>query len=1047
MFRIPERIHKRPFFVASAVIAGILLISGAVLYTLGNYGFSSQIPRVTIHSETSGKSVGTVGLNLRRIPSSNLIANPSFEKIQYDQVYTAASAANGVVYVQNPSSGSSDYAQDFFAGGTLRVGALDKDGNFVTVMETGITGFASNQLGISSALSAPADVPETESFSAIASSSSTTVAVGTAGLLVSDLTAAAPVVVSLGISENISDISCVGDRFFAITETGKFLSSADGKAWSLFSADAYPSTSFHTVTSAGKIGIAGGDGGAVLICSDGIVNKGSSGTTQTIRTSCSDGKIALLAGDNGTVLATSNGVLFRQLTEEELHAFLSPANWVCSTEANGVFLLAGVDGEIAVGTLDATSGKFTFENRIAVDSSGARISAKRVQILPTGEYLLLDTIGNLYCSDSASTSWNLVSDSEIPSVDMTGLSSQGKIILSHGILSRITQIYTRIQYENPQTDAVISSGDLCYLSSARPSAFEQKVAGSWESAGGQTDLKTQEDAPAGGGQFSLLMTGLTGGMTDDVHCISQVLSDGSTPVFEADTIYQAKVWLKQSGISDHSVMLWVSGGFESTGTTFTDVGGGWRQYTYTFVLPAGASKTSQNEVRLNIAFRGAGALSVDKVFLGKADSAETGIPDVYTSAITASNPGLLRLENVSIGRLGCARDAWLLPSGNESNTTSPDTTLPGTNSLESSLVLAKKAGATPWLVIGSGADSDTVDQLLGYLCGTISDPYGKIRLDNGTAVPWSMQFERIVLEIGDPDDVFQTDLQRAAYVNYILDRVAASPYYVDIKDKLVFLDGMAYSGGTMRSKADYHTADLTITNILANSATVLSFGTAVQNGYSDYFDRIPRMPSTSDRPSEGAGEWIRSTEVNLFAPLTKEGGSAAPATITTAGYARILLDDLGSHSSNALLTIPVTLGRPLSDYESLFGLADTASSDSKITSSNSKTLLATISALRDAVTGTGMVTEIDTSNALSENAADGLYVYAFRNAETIRVVSINTSEQTIMFSLALDTTMNGASTQIYRTNGEKGQSGTLSERDSRISLLPGEICIAEIPVA
>ena len=234
MFRIPERIHKRPFFVASAVIAGILLISGAVLYTLGNYGFSSQIPRVTIHSETSGKSVGTVGLNLRRIPSSNLIANPSFEKIQYDQVYTAASAANGVVYVQNPSSGSSDYAQDFFAGGTLRVGALDKDGNFVTVMETGITGFASNQLGISSALSAPADVPETESFSAIASSSSTTVAVGTAGLLVSDLTAAAPVVVSLGISENISDISCVGDRFFAITETGKFLSSADGKAWSCF---------------------------------------------------------------------------------------------------------------------------------------------------------------------------------------------------------------------------------------------------------------------------------------------------------------------------------------------------------------------------------------------------------------------------------------------------------------------------------------------------------------------------------------------------------------------------------------------------------------------------------------------------------------------------------------------------------------------------------------------------------------------------------------------------------------------------------------------
>ncbi|MDR9824039.1 hypothetical protein RCJ22_00280, partial [Vibrio sp. FNV 38] len=71
------------------------------------------------------------------------------------------------------------------------------------------------------------------------------------------------------------------------------------------------------------------------------------------------------------------------------------------------------------------------------------------------------------------------------------------------------------------------------------------------------------------------------------------------------------------------------------------------------------------------------------------------------------------------------------------------------NSLEESLRLVSSCQATPWFVIGSAASQSDIDNFLEYLCGSVSSEYGGKRIDNGTALPWSRQFDKILIEIND----------------------------------------------------------------------------------------------------------------------------------------------------------------------------------------------------------------------------------------------------------------------------------------------------------
>ena len=127
--------------------------------------------------------------------------------------------------------------------------------------------------------------------------------------------------------------------------------------------------------------------------------------------------------------------------------------------------------------------------------------------------------------------------------------------------------------------------------------------------------------------------------------------------------------------------------------------------------------------------------------------------------------------------------------------------------LEYALQLCREQKATPWLSVDAFASEEEIQNFLEYLAGPASERYGKLRLERGTAPPWTAAFGRIYLEIKDDQNVFRTVDERAAYVRSVLGMVQSSPYYDQIKNQLVFVDGMNYGGADMRSGADIHASD------------------------------------------------------------------------------------------------------------------------------------------------------------------------------------------------------------------------------------------------
>lgn len=1082
MLRLPERIHKRPFVVSISVLLTLFVASGVLIFALGLFGPSSDLMSVYISSKDVGTaaggaatSSGGIGINLPYLPTSNLLKNPSFENKQFDQVYTVSGGTENAVYVQSDSAADTVYDDAFFVGGTVRIMSMDQDGKLVLRMQAGVTDFKINQLGLWTSLAVPSGAAEGQKVTSLSSSSAMTVAVGDKGLLISDVTSSEPTILDLGVSGNFVSGSCISDRFFAVTNTGTFAISGDGKTWNVFDPDPSTSYSIHTVSSLGKTGIAAGDSGTILLCSGGKITSVPSGTTQALLTSASDGSFAVVAGMNGTVLTSSNGVIFRELSMSEMPVYENTPNWTCSDYRDGNYVLGGDKGQIALGSYSADKGIFTFTPHLAVDELGTPISTEHILLLTSGEIIVMDDTGSLYCSNDNGDTWKLLSVNSMKIIDEIGQTSSGKILLSQGVTSQTTQLFTRIQFDDVQSENIFQAGDMCFLQRSIPSQPDQislvepksesaamadvSSQGTdtdlWQGMGERTALSMQDLAPSGGGSSSLRLVGSEVQAGDNAHYVSQVISSSSDAPFQKNVLYQMKVWLKQDSISNGEVMAWVSGKFESAGTTFTDVGSSWRQYTYTFFLPTDSTGANLGEIRFNIGFTGQGVLNIDKVYFGLERYAVNSLPDSFREPLVLSSPKLIRLDNIGLGKMGVSSQAWMLSNGNE-GLSKEDTqySASGCNSIDASLSLVRDAGSYPWLVIGSAASQQTVDNLMGYLCGSITDPYGKLRIENGTAVQWSIQFPRLVIEISDSDGIFSTDLQRGAYVDYIINLIQSSPYYNEYKSKFVFIDGMAYEGGTMLSEADYHTGSLSVTNqrVTADGITELSFADAVSGGYAAYFDSIPRTPS---RPQQGADEWIRSSTLSILLPKEEQNIEGdASSVITAAECAQLLLSDLGKHTYTVLTDLAVSKNG--ADVDTPFMFSDKGGNkiEKLLSAQNNKTILAVCELLGDAVNGSTVQVRINppVASGLTDANADktvdqgGLVTYGFNYDNQIYTIIANNADQPSLFLLEADLSLKGVYSYRYSSEGELIDKTKLGQRNNRMNLLPGQVIVVKIPV-
>ena len=1051
---ISRLIRKRPFITFFCVLLVVTVTSGICLFSFGILGENANLPGIHVSSNETGSYVFGTGLNIKKIPVNNLLQNSSFEKTAVSEVFSIEGQTENSVFVL-PENIENLYEQDdFFLGGTMRVMSFDED-SLSRKFQTTVTRYKTNQLGLWSKIELPWTVDQDFEVAAVAYSTNTTVAVGQKGAIISDIHAASPRLTSLASGKNLVDCAVYADRFFALAADGSIATSTDGRNWTEEEAVLLSDSSvlFSSLFFLDRSAVAVGSKGSIILYNESGGQVVSSGTSEHLRAITGNGRVVLVAGDNGTLLTSSNGTIFRALSEEEKKDIPDDVNWSSAYVKNNTFFLGGSNGGLSIGSFDDATGLFSFSYKPAQTSKGEAIDIAEIRKMNTGSLLLLSQSGRLYCSSDEGDSWlYLQLEKDLDSADLLSVSSSDKILLTSGRNGYSTQLYTEISFTSGTEAVEIEKGSMLFLEITKNTEGTNVENGAWEIGGEGSRAVCVNQAPTGGGATSLMLSGTAG--EDAHHILSQKLSAEDYMPLKKSEFYRLDIWLRQENIKNGEVMVWFSGNFKTLGTTFTNVGGGWRKYSEVFFLSPDADLESFDEQRLNIAFKGDGSLYIDRVELKKNTTADQVFLEPFISGMKSAKPQYIRLESLQIGAENKKNDTWIAGDGNEGFFVLPDgeKTTMGMLDLSSSLQMVKEVGANPWIVIDSYTSAADMEAILAYMCGSITDDYGKIRFENGKATPWSREFDRIVFEFTDTNAVFLSDIQRSAFSAYMKTTIDSSAYFPDINDKVLFVDGMPYESKVMVSSADFHASSLfaQIKSGESGEKAPALFSAGIKNAYDAYLDKIPRILSNSLVVSEssiqGGNEWIYSSDLYYY--RENDTGKKIRVPVTSAEYVSFWLYDLGSYTTSGIMAdISVS-----SEKEAILGGAFFSDGDflDAISVSNGETLLRSFSILENAGLGSPLGVNFipspsgsDEDPLSAEDALEGVMAFAFRSSVETSVVIANTSNETKTFRLESDEGLRGSSFFRYSSTGKLMDTGVLGRNQNRITLSPGEVVVVK----
>ncbi len=1046
LFRRDRRVHKRPFLTAITVFIVFLLAAAFMFVSLGILRMSSEYPRVTAQNDPSGVPSSGLGVNLSYLPSVNLVWDPSFENNYSEEVYSVAEAKGDSVFLHNRAD-EGTMPSGSFKDGEIRILSYDEEGQLKQVAHAGVLDFQTEQLGIwrpiDSGLQGKLDASKICSFD------SETMLILKSGEIVSDLNAESFSPVIPPEEDLFADIALKDSRYYAVTKKGAFYLSANGKTWDVLSSKT-DDLEVNALASLGKLAIACGNGGKVIVCDTTEVISPSSGTENDLFTAASNDKRVLLAGDNGYACTTVNGTMFRQLSSDEL-SVREGDRWVLSDYTEEEVILIGQHGEVAIGEYSEEKDRFSFSRYDAV--LPAPIEPKRIACFPGGDIWVLTDNGFIYAFSRSEDNWHQIFAEKDNKIDAICRSSGDSILIARGGTIYTASMFTKVTLDHSIGEVEIQNGDMCLLSSPKPS-----VSGSgsdvWNAFGNGTKTQIVSSAPKMAGEKSLRVSSSESD-SSEAHFISQVISRDEVSPLKEKVFYHVSLWLKQKNIEKEEVMVWISGLSQPIGTTFTDVSGNWKEYSFTFAWPSEKISSEDMEIRLNIGFYGSGDMYMDAVRLERDSYSTQSIKPDVVDIISDTHPEFLRLQNLGLGRIGRKISSNLPMNGNEHITVAKDGTVTdaGVISLESTLRLAKQVSAKPWLVIDSSFSAEEMEVLLGYLSGGITDSYGKIRVDNGTAVPWHKQFEKIVVEFSDQDELFETDLQRKAYVDYMISLIINSKYYSDLKDRIFFVDGMKYESGTMMSSADYHVSSLYIGNNSENrysDASVKDMSTLISSAYTDYVDAIPRNASYMQ---DTVGEWIGDLSFSIVSSRVSENQIVFDETsLSAAEMVELLLEDLGDHTSMIAVDLPISRMGGDADGDYLFAKDNDSMANRKIKSGNMETMMRLVGVLTNATKGQRIDTSwtVPLSHKKDENYSIGLHSFAYESDGYIYLIITNPTKEQQQFLIESHASAKNISVKRYSEEGKEialaSTKNFLSGNERRYTLQPGQFCVAVITV-
>lgn len=974
-------VHKRRVVRSMVVVTGMFAVSLLVLAGLGIFSSRSELVRIKLSSSDNGRSLDGVGINLEQIPCGNRVRNSDFEQSDSFRSMTIVDASEDYLYF-DPGEGIAD--ADLRTGSEIRVLSLDSDG----VMSARYSGLVNDvdeaRFGLLTEIEDTEGYWIGEDVVKTVALDSTVDALTAEGSLILDITSVQLTKVFDDADVFFTDICSSDTLIYALADNGDIYVSNDGRNFDLYASGLSDDNSALvpvSIVCAGSSPVVDYSDGSVMVYSQGVGRKLTLTFDTTGLITASDGTSIYMITSEGEMYVTSNGYIYSRI---DTNGALDGQTVVDHDCCSGKICILTESGKMVTVRYDAQE-----QGYITEDLDIAFIEPEHIAVSNEGNVIVVtsDKKACLISPDDGRVS-DLTSNAG--AVDDVIKGASDRMITVSGNNLYLVSVLSGIRVNTPIPEESVLSGDLCIIGDSSVSDEY------WETIGEGTTL-TYYDAG-----ISAAVSDSCGriiGTGDHLHAIYQPLYGMATDNFSDNTFYCLSA-LVRSDSTIRNVKIWVSGDtFGEVGIDIDDVGNKMKEYTTVFAVTG--NMLADETLRINISFEGEGIVYVDDIYLGEDRYEKETIPEEFSSAVINSKPSTMRFSNIVM----CSNDfSEELFYGT------------GCESLESSMQLAKSADALPWFVIGSYADLTAVDTWLDYMCGSVKSDYGRLRIDNGTAVPWSRQFDTIYIEITDIDGAFESDMQRGSYVSYVMGLITQSRYYSEVKDKLVFLDGMTYEGGTVLSAADYHTMDMSINLLSSVSGRNDIIGQAFENLNYD----APRFPSRS----ADSGEFIRSLDI------------VAGAGDLTAGEVVSAL----SNDSVRMIMIDIDVSPRPVDTEN----ADVFSSDSQ------RTILNTLPQIRflrhsdslyyelsDPMDSEAQVTSAEFNSECS--------VMLLSSGDKVYLIVSNTSDVQQQYLIeGVNMTLDNAVVRRYSSEGNLLTTRRLSRNDVRHTLQAGEFSVIEI---
>lgn len=970
-------LHKRTGFVFLA-LACISIFTAYIITSWASYRLDSiaksGLMSVTVAS--TGSNIGLLGsgIDLNTIPTTNLLKDPSFEPNVFREVFTVEDGDKKTMIVSNDQTQPGVYGDGFFAGANVRITTNDKTG--ILLKKSGkISRYSPNQIGEFQKSPTIGDIPANAKLNDYTTKDNMTITVGEKGIIIKGINTQSPTMQNADMSADFTSVTHNDKTFFACSSNGLVISSTDGEIWESWSTPGISDLS--AIAASPSTVVAVGKKGLILTGSDGVLYIKETGLTEDITDITYGNDMFVAVTSSGNILYSANGILWTTISVPDAISFQK------IEYSDTLFALLTQSGAVKI---------YSDIKELPMTASNVIPNAVDVTIMSKSKILLLSGNNKIYQSSDQGVVWEESKIALPANTGFIGAIGDEEILCSSIVTnSYISRLVTEIEVDSELKEGTYQAGDLCYLDieyaklpqSFLDPALSNTMQSEWEFYGdGDAQKIIQEGAPYDGVGILKLTTKINLNSPDSHATISQKITTSETDNrLEPSTFYTFNMWVRQENMTAGTLKVWISGSFDPIGIEFPNIGSAWKKVTFKFLIPPSITSKQAQEARFNIGTVNQGVFYFDKAYLGLTSENEETVPLDYRNQLKEINPTLIRLDSLDLGTKNSMPNRWAQ-----------------NGKLEEALKLVLHSGtnSSPWIVIDSNIGESELRNLIEYISGSISTIYGKYRMENGSTLPWSGQFSRILLEFVDKNNHLTSDVSKAVYMNESMQIIESSPYYKNIKGKVVFVDGMQYVEGLMLSRADYSASDF-------NCKITSDRYDSIKQTLNEYSTLIPR---NADRPA--------NLPINLMRTTTFDTSEFIP---TTAELTTILLNQLGVDVNASMVSLEP------------WNTTDWSKAGSSAAMIASKA-------------GKGTILSITkTQIAKNESLVD---CYAFKENNIVSLIFASHNINPVAISVEILYSLNGASLQRFDATGEIVERTTLKNADQKFNIMPGNVILIQL---